>query len=360
MSIAVLADVLLRLKFQGFQWSHINALHQERLLALKNEQLWKGLINFDKRLGWVSRPNTHANYPEWIGSISIDSEGMRSNGDACKSCAEPPLIAVGDSFTFGQGLSDKNTWPAILQKLTMRRVLNAGVGGYGLDQMFMRAQDLERTMANSTLIIGMIPNDIWRVGKTKIWGASKPTFRIENGNLVGINPSPSHAIRIDFIYHLLDYSFLYHRLCNSERISERIRGYLRPPIINWTMDSDNYAEISCAIMKQFAKLKFLHGIFLMEMYAQGELENIPEYYKQFQDCVKTIKGIKIVDLYNQFDSAMKEGDAIYIPHDGHLNSRGTQRVAQDFYEVLKAQPQWGRPGRTVPTPSNITGSPSTG
>ena len=43
-------------------------------------------------------------------------------------------MAVGDSFTFGDEVNDGQTWPAQLQQLTGRRVINGGVSGYGFDQ----------------------------------------------------------------------------------------------------------------------------------------------------------------------------------------------------------------------------------
>lgn len=77
-------------------------------------------------LGYVPCPRNHSD-PE------IDQEGLRTTGDA-PGGAGPPILAVGDSFTFGDEVDALEAWPAQLQALLGRRVLNGGVTGYGLDQ----------------------------------------------------------------------------------------------------------------------------------------------------------------------------------------------------------------------------------
>ena len=54
----------------------------------------------------------------------------------------PLTLAAGDSFTFGDEVNDDESWPAALEQLTGRRVINAGVPGFGLDQAVLRAEQL--------------------------------------------------------------------------------------------------------------------------------------------------------------------------------------------------------------------------
>ena len=51
----------------------------------------------------------------------------------CKSA----YLAVGDCFTFGDEVEDSETWAAHLEEVLNKRVLNAGVGVYGIDQDFL-------------------------------------------------------------------------------------------------------------------------------------------------------------------------------------------------------------------------------
>ena len=75
--------------------------------------------------------------------VTILTDGTRSNGPVSRGLVDhPPILAVGNSFTFGDEVSDDATWPAQLEAETRRRVVNAGVFGYGLDQTILRAEQL--------------------------------------------------------------------------------------------------------------------------------------------------------------------------------------------------------------------------
>src|SRR5476649_157702 len=67
----------------------------------------------DDALGYVPRPGYAT------ADVHIDSDGFRVTGDAPASGA--PLLAVGDSYTYGEEVKDAETWPAHLQQLTGRR-----------------------------------------------------------------------------------------------------------------------------------------------------------------------------------------------------------------------------------------------
>ena len=90
----------------------------------------------DDRLGYVPRAGYAA------PGLTIDSDGLRPTGEQTGPRQGAPILAVGDSFTFGDEVNDGQTWPAQLQHLTGRRVLNGGVSGYGFDQTVLRAEQL--------------------------------------------------------------------------------------------------------------------------------------------------------------------------------------------------------------------------
>ena len=70
----------------------------------------------------------------------------------------------------------EETWPAVLQQLTGRRVLNGGMTGYGFDQIVLRAEQLVAVHRPSTVIVGFIANDIWRTEMCRLWWHDKPWF----------------------------------------------------------------------------------------------------------------------------------------------------------------------------------------
>ena len=120
---------------------------------------------------------------------------------------------MGDSFTYGDEVSDGQTWPAQLRLLTGRRVLNGGVSGYGFDQIVLRAEQLAARYRPTTIVVAFIADDIRRTEMSRMWSADKPYFVIEDGRLAlkGV-PVPARADpagTLSFWQWTLGYSHLF-------------------------------------------------------------------------------------------------------------------------------------------------------
>ncbi len=125
----------------------------------------------DERLGHVPRAG-HA-----APGLTIEADGRRSTGAPPATAATAaPILAVGDSFTFGAEVTDLQTWPAQLQRITGRRVLNAGVSGYGFDQIVLRAEALAPLYKPEAIVAAFIADDIRRTEMRRLWSADKPYF----------------------------------------------------------------------------------------------------------------------------------------------------------------------------------------
>ena len=75
------------------------------------------------------------------------------------------------------------TWPAQLEALTGEPVDNAGVVGYGLDQMVLRAEQLLPVERPRLVLLGIgTPNIEW-MQSTVMRGASKPFFSVDRNAL---------------------------------------------------------------------------------------------------------------------------------------------------------------------------------
>src|SRR5262249_23022522 len=106
------------------------------------------------------------------------------------------ILAVGDSYTWGEDVGDLDTWPAQLQRLMGRRVLNGGVTGYGFDQTVLRAEQLVERHKPAAVIVSFIADDIRRCEMRRMWWHDKPWFALEHGRLAlkGV-PVPKRAWR---------------------------------------------------------------------------------------------------------------------------------------------------------------------
>ena len=118
-------------------------------------------IQFDSSLGWIPKIGFSTTDNKWGTQVTIVDHGIRPNGNREDEIFDKtPLLAVGDSFTFGDEVSDSETWPAILERLLNKKVINAGVFAYGIDQTFIRLTMLLNIYAPDTIIFSFIPTDI--------------------------------------------------------------------------------------------------------------------------------------------------------------------------------------------------------
>jgi len=99
----------------------------------------RGTTIQDDWLGWTTGPSRGSDNGEYASS----AEGLRAayQGEVLREGLGDCRVAlVGDSYTFGEEVSYVNSWAAQLEKLLPKgcRVLNFGVPGYGVDQMYLR------------------------------------------------------------------------------------------------------------------------------------------------------------------------------------------------------------------------------
>ncbi|MCA0301887.1 MAG: GDSL-type esterase/lipase family protein [Proteobacteria bacterium] len=183
----VLIEFTCRAIAWGYLFAYPNFVLTARTTLAEGD---RGRYRHDPQLGHVPR----AGYSG--GGTTIEDGGLRRTGPvgAGTALAGPPILAVGDSYTFGDEVDDGQTWPAQLQALTGRRVLNGGVSGYGFDQSVLRAEQLAPKVGPAAIVVGFIADDIRRTEMRRLWSADKPYFVLEDGALVprGV-PVPERA-----------------------------------------------------------------------------------------------------------------------------------------------------------------------
>jgi hypothetical protein len=135
---------------------------------------------YDPRLGYVPEVGDHPR-TVWGVPVLVTPDGLRSNGGPSPPGA--PILAVGDSFTWGDQVGDTETWPAHLERRLGRPVRNGGVFGYGLDQIVLRAEELVPELRPERIVVSFIGGDLPR-NEFSYRFAAKPWFQIEDGRLV--------------------------------------------------------------------------------------------------------------------------------------------------------------------------------
>lgn len=164
----------------------------------------------DPLLGFVPRPGFAGADNRWGAMVSIDANGLRSNG-APRPAGDRGVLAVGDSFTFGDQVGDADTWPARLEQRLQRPVWNGGVFGYSFAQTVLRAEQLLARLRIDTLVVSLIPDDIKRCEMSKRF-TEVPWYDLVDGELVLKNvpvpDSDASALDRQYVRRLLGYSAL--------------------------------------------------------------------------------------------------------------------------------------------------------
>jgi hypothetical protein len=85
----------------------------------------------------------------------IDGRGRRDHRHTAPP--QPCVLAVGDSMTFGEGVSAEDTFAAILERETGLRVYNGGVPGYSSGQMVGRLRRLLPELRPAAVVMTLSP-----------------------------------------------------------------------------------------------------------------------------------------------------------------------------------------------------------
>jgi lysophospholipase L1-like esterase len=252
---------------------------------------------FDPALGWTLRAN-HAS----AGHQTLD-HGIRRNFQET-ALRTGQILAVGDSYTEGWEVSDGETWPAHLERLTGRAVLNGGVGGYGTDQIILRAEQLLPIVRPKVLIIGFLEFDIYRAAHSH-FGAPKPYFTLENGALRYHPSAPLEskprggwlAWTGNQARAALGYSAL-----ASHLLSRLAPGYWYGPDGPEIRRADNDpVAVTCALLarvKQRTEREGIRLLLFMQHYALAiaESDQPSENARRVTECARGV-GITVVDQF---------------------------------------------------------------
>ncbi len=118
------------------------------------------LFQEDPASGYTLRPGFQgreiAPDGEFDTDAVIDRRGLRSH--AHQSPERPLVLALGDSMTFGEGVSADKTWSATLERTAGVRVENAGVPGYSTRQMEGRARRLIPLLHPDVVLVMFSPH----------------------------------------------------------------------------------------------------------------------------------------------------------------------------------------------------------
>jgi hypothetical protein len=196
-SRVVLSITRLRQRVTGFddssyrlQWIRLHRIHQE----------WTGKYAiYHPTRGWTLKPDIKELLVFGKKILNSNSKGLRGKAEYPyeRATGKQRIVVLGDSFTFGEEVSDDETYSHDLQaSFPGTEVLNLGVQGYGHDQMLMYLKEEGVKYHPDVVIIGFAYLDIYR-NIESFFAYAKPRFELTSEGLKLTNvpvPTPEHFL----------------------------------------------------------------------------------------------------------------------------------------------------------------------
>ena len=301
--------------------------HWPNLVLKERTASWNQRTVPDPHLGFVPRPN----YSWYYGMAHYDAHSDRvTPAPADATLAEPPLLVLGDSFAHGDEVSDAETWPTELQPLLRRRVINAAMSGYGIDQMVLRGEIEAAREKPAAIVLSFIADDVRRMEMKRVWGAEKPYFTLADGKLVEHNipvpPSPDPATTLDFWDILLGRSVLLATVLKSqgwwyEWTADHVRAL---------PDGDGLALV-CPLFKRLAQVGV--PVLIVAEYAPYHWQN-ERYARTTRKTMEAVlkcaetAGFGTLDLFDTIDAAVRDQGLWTVYRQAHPGPVGTTLAAK--------------------------------
>lgn len=301
---------------------------------------WSNLV-LDARTVHAAREGARFVHDQTLGYVP--KAGLRGNGDAKSggpAAAGPPLLAVGDSFTYGEEVADGETWPAALQRLTGRPVLNGGVSGYGFDQTVLRAEALAKARTGddrpAAIIVGFIADDIRRTEMRRIWGADKPYFELspqaDGGDalvLANVPVPPRLAPRdsLTLAQRILGHSYLFDFVLRRLDLLHNWFGdHLR------ALPEGTGERVACLLTGRLAALQAKSGarVILLAQYdawAWQSRSNADEQRRMVAGLLECARRQQLLTI-DTFDALSGHGAPAKLYGLWHMNAEGNRLVAK--------------------------------
>jgi hypothetical protein len=297
-----------------------------------------GLSRLDPLLGYVPRegfsetityPGSGANSV----NVTILENGFRSN-DNNNDFGGASILAVGDSMTFGDQVSNSETWPSCLERTLNLRVDNGGVFGYGAAQSLRRAiLETKKNHYTTVILSVLIDDDFKRDGMKYRSGFPKPSLIVERDKIVlsdvsdpyekGTKFNPSGAARlVTFFYQrsvLVNYA-LTRAFPNFDITGARLT--MEHPKAAGTTDSVNW------VLANFSNIEVERKVLLMQYMHPYQFEEIDAMRAMLTRLAKDLN-IQVVDTANVLDGT--PADRLW---NGHHTPQGNAVVCQYLARAL--------------------------
>jgi lysophospholipase L1-like esterase len=320
----------------------------------------------DAYLGWSGKPNLRMRFrrSEFDALIEHDTEGWRRPKPPRPAVPASRILALGDSFTWGWGVSQGQVFTDLLQSALPESiaVYNRGVPGFGTAQEYLVLQRELATRVYDKVMLMFYLNDLSDNISSK--QGRRPYFELVNGGLRPRNRPAlplSNPVRQFVAEHSRAFAFVQFEL---EWLKRRFSGeandkpeYRTSPGIDFH-DLPGYA-VTARLLGEMHRLARQHGARFFIIYipqrSEFELEAAFPYVHSIHAMVDDIartEGIPLVDLSPSFRQHARAGERLIYAIDAHWTPTGHRVAAAALLgsPIFQALRNSGRGARRAPTP----------
>ena len=331
--------------------------YHDRQIA-DSEHMEPGLIGYDADLGWQLTPGwsgTHHHY-DYDVEYDIDANGFRVDPHA--GTTGPRVAVLGDSFTFGLGVANDETFVSRLnaENETRQNYLNLSVPGYSTDQeLLLFRKTADSVMPEVVLLVVYLANDLFDNKRPFPLQAdhAKPYFRLDtHGQLVLENTpvpfvSKSAAARNAGLAEVVlgdqkPITPLLTRTLGRLHIARHLGLFQRPGSVDeriFQTRFDGYIALFLALTDALAdSSREIDAELVIALLPGSSYINHPESLsarcqeylrKQLVTGLAEMPDINVIDLAAAMRAAAdKSSQPWYFTNEGHLTPQGHQFVAR--------------------------------
>lgn len=258
---------------------------------------------------------------------------LRYRGDAFPPSdhyAQPNIVVLGDSYSFGAGVNDGEEYPAVLERKMggSSRVINLGIGGWGLTQEIRRYYDFGSLYEPKLVIVQFSANDPRDNLKCAITEVRDGHFQFHDSpeGIYRIKELLSHSwIQKSQIYKL--FRDRIYRLMES-RVVERKRANLYSGRIEAAEPAEERVYVE--LLRHFAESLHGSGVNLVFLSVNGQLEGFPEIAAE-------VRRLQEEGLLRYVDAAeWLRGESDYSSPEGHLwGAKAHRIIGERLAELLR-------------------------
>lgn len=324
--------------------------------AETSDRLDRGLVLHDGDLGWRLAPDWNGRHRHHDFEVRYSTNRYGYRGDFAEAFAPAKarrFAVLGDSFTFGFGVNDGETFVDHLNRGAGpdELFLNFGVPGYSTDQQLLQmARALSPFRITDFVVVVYLANDL--IDNTLDFPiqapAAKPYFELERGRLLLKNhpapqqqKGPAEAARTfaSIVLAGVEPPGSVDRWIGGLAIVRRMGIQWPPPVQLFPAQARRFApslDLFTALAQAMRETAARRGARLHIVLLGGRsfVADRGGYSAQYQEHVRSIiversgpAGLRVLDLASYLRSQDPAG-RLYYPYEGHLTAQGNRVAAE--------------------------------